>query len=83
MIKTIITINSSEPIRAKLKNNYNTFMEKRYNIWLNSTNYSKDIIYVDKCRAEIGMASTAHQEAKRKFEQEMHLNLFSGLFSHM
>jgi hypothetical protein len=41
---------------------------------------NKDTAFVNKCRAEIGLASIEHQQKKKQYEERTGLKLFFGMF---
>lgn len=54
--------------------------EKNYNMYIKPAYHSNDTAFVNKCRAEIGVASLSHDERKKKFAQANSLILFFGMF---
>jgi hypothetical protein len=54
--------------------------EKQYNFFLDPFNYSKDTIFVNKCREEIGMSTIEHEMKLKEFGKENKLFVRYGIF---
>lgn len=54
--------------------------EKQYNFFLDPFNYSKDTIFVNKCREEIGMSTIEHEKKLKDFGKENNLFVRYGIF---
>ncbi|MCD6062496.1 MAG: hypothetical protein K0R82_407 [Flavipsychrobacter sp.] len=56
---------------------------EQFNFYLESTYYSADTPFVDRCRREIGMASIQHYARKKEFARKYSLMLFFGVFGNL
>jgi hypothetical protein len=56
---------------------------EQFNFYLESTYYSADTTFVNKCRREIGMASIQHYARKKEFARKHSLILFFGMFGNL
>jgi len=54
--------------------------EKQYNFYLDPFNYSKDTLFVNKCREEIGMSTIEHEQKLKDFGKENKLFVRFGVF---
>jgi hypothetical protein len=80
-----LTLHPSEPGKNDVCRFYkvkcNTEKQDRhYNLYLNHNKDWSDIVFVNKCRADLGISTVAHDELKKQYAKKYGLRLFYGLF---